>query len=130
MGGCFRVGLLRCVPSLTLSLRCLWTPLNFWVAVVCRWDGLAICAFTARVATRCPICPVTFKVGLSLGLSEVRGNHDYVLHFRCRVIVSTQYSTVWPKVLTGGSSVRSSNSRSRGKRMLTHMFRRRTHFSS
>ena len=82
--------------------------------MVCRRDGLTICAFTARVVARCIGCPIAHKVrfclSFGLGLSEVRGNYDRALRLRRRVIVLTQYATVWPKVLTGGSSVRSTYS--------------------
>ena len=42
----------------------------------------------------------------SVDLSRVQDDHDYDLCLRYRVIVLTQYSTVWPKVLTGRLSVR------------------------
>lgn len=97
--------------------------------MVCRWDGFAVCAFTARVVARCSGCPVAYKVRSRRGLAEECGNHDYILCIPYRVIISTQYSTVWPKVLTGGSSV-CFNSKSREERMLIDAFRRRTRFSS
>ena len=85
--------------------------LNFGSKVVRRWDGLAVCASTTRVVARCFGCPVAHKVRSrlpsGLGLSETWDNHDDVLFTRYRVIVFTQHSTVWPRVLTAGSSVRS-----------------------
>ena len=36
--------------------------LNFGSIVVCRWDGLVVCAFTARVVACCLGCPVAYKV--------------------------------------------------------------------
>jgi len=85
--------------------------LDFGRIVVCRRDGLVVCASTARVVACCFGCPVAYKVRFcpfSLGSirREVQGNHDYGLRLHHRVIVFTQYSTVWPKVLTGRSSVR------------------------
>ena len=73
MGGCSPVGLLRCVISLSLLLLPLMdTFLNFGSIVVCRWDGFAVCAVTARVATRCFGCPVAHKVRFCRGLSQER----------------------------------------------------------
>ena len=83
---------------------------NFGSIVVCRRDGLVVCAFTARVVACCLGRPVAYKVRFCpfsrLDLLELWGNRDYGLPLRHRVIVFTQYSTVWPKVLTGRSSVR------------------------
>ena len=103
--------------------------LNFGSVVVCRWDGFAVCAIAARVATRRSGCPVAHKVRFCRGLSQERGDPDHTSRLLHRVIISSQYSTVWPKVLTGGSSV-CINSRSCGERMLIDVFRRRTRFSS
>lgn len=110
-----RYGRLFASRAIEVRLSCSPLPvedssLNFWSIVVCRRDGFAVCAFTTCVVARCAGCPVTHKVRFYLhfnrGTSEDRGNHDSVLRLHCRVIISTQYSTVWPKVLTGGSSVR------------------------
>ena len=83
--------------------------LDFGRIVVCRRDGLIVCAFTARVVACCPGCPVAYKVRFCpsrFDLLDVRDSRDYGLHLHHRVIIFTQYSTVWPKVLTGRSSVR------------------------
>lgn len=84
--------------------------LNFGRIVVCRWDGLVVCALTARVVVCCLGYPIAHKVRFCLfsrlDLLDVGNNRDYGLHLGHRVIVFTQYSTVWPKVLTGRSSVR------------------------
>jgi hypothetical protein len=51
--------------------------LDFGSVVVCRWDGLVVCAFTARVAACCLGCPVPYQVRFCpfsrLGLLEARG---------------------------------------------------------
>lgn len=80
---------------------------NFGNAVVRCRDGLALCTFAARVVARCFSHSITRKVWLHsifrhCGMIVIM---SWVL--RCRVIIFTQYSTVWPKVLTGRSSVRS-----------------------
>ena len=60
--------------------------------------ALLLAALAILSPTRCG--------SLRLDLSETRSNHNYNSRFRYRVIVLTQYSTIWPKVLMGRSSVR------------------------
>ena len=64
MGGCLPVGLLRCVLSVSFGVcGFIFNPEN---AVVCRRDGLTVCASAARVVVRCFGCPIAYKVRFRL----------------------------------------------------------------
>lgn len=78
--------------------------LGFGSVVVCRWDGLVVCAFATRVAACCLGCPVAYKVR-SCPFSRLGSSG------KCRVIVITAYVFI-----TGSSSSR--NIRLFGRRFL------------
>jgi len=135
MGGCLRVGLLRCGPfSLSLSPVFGYSALELWgrSGLSLGWHRY-LCFYSMRhcllLWLSCHLQGTVLCFLPEVGLSEVRGHRGRGLRLRCRVIVLTQCSTVWPKVLTGGSSVRSACG-TVGNQMLMNWCRRRIHFTS
>jgi len=112
MGSYLRVGLSRCgLFSLILSPIFEDSSLKLW-----EYSGLSLewprclCFCSTR---RCLLRWLSYRLSGAVLSSHlvticrgVRGNRDCFLRLHYRVIAFTQYSTVWPKVLTGGSSVR------------------------